>query len=115
MAHGSKDINIKRDINEDLKAAKRIQDGEFNGVDIVKALIGTECNDVAVSILEMLKQRVSGDYLHTSAVLDADFHVHSSINNPNTYAGPGTGYRLDGEAWEKVKDIPQALDPESIA
>ena len=84
-------------------------------MDIVKALIGTECNDVAVSILEMLKQRVSGDYLHTSAVLDADFHVHSSINNPNTYAGPGTGYRLDGEAWEKVKDIPQALDPESIA
>jgi len=115
LAHGSKDIKIKRDINEDLKAAKRIQDGEFNGVDIVKALIGTECNDVAVSILEMLKQRVSGDYLHTSAVLDADFHVHSSINNPNTYAGPGTGYRLDGEAWEKVKDIPQALDPESIA
>lgn len=42
LAHGSKDIKIKRDINEDLKAAKRIQDGEFNGVDIVKALIGTE-------------------------------------------------------------------------
>lgn len=114
LAHGSKDIQIKRDINEDLKAAKRIQDGEFNGVDIVKALAGTECNDVAVSILEMLKQRISGDYLHTSAILDADFHVHSSINNPNTYAGPGTGYRLDGEEWEKIKDIPQALDPESI-
>jgi len=113
-AHGSKDIPTKRDINEDLKAAQKIQNGEFTGVDIVKALIGTECNDIAVSILEMLKQRISGDYLHTAAVLDDSFHVHSSVNDPNTYAGPGSGYRLDGEEWEKVKNIPQAFDPESI-
>ena len=62
----------------------------------------------------MLKQRISGDYLHTAAILDDRFQVHSSINNPNTYAGPGTGYRLEGEEWEKVKRIPQAIDPDTI-
>ncbi len=113
-AHGSKDISIKRNINEDLKAAQKVQNGEYTGVDIVKALIGTECGDIAASILEMLKQRISGDYLHTAAILDQFFHVHSSVNDPNTYAGPGTGYRLDGEEWEKVKNISQALDPEGI-
>ena len=41
--------------------------------------------------------------------------MHSSINNPNTYQGPGTGYRLDGEEWEKVKNIPQAFDCDSIS
>lgn len=107
-------FSIKRNINEDLKAAQKVQNGEYTGVDIVKALIGTECGDIAASILEMLKQRISGDYLHTAAILDQFFHVHSSVNDPNTYAGPGTGYRLDGEEWEKVKNISQALDPESI-
>ena len=86
----------------------------MSGLDIVKALANSEYTDVAQSILEMLKQRISGDYLHTAAILDDRFQVHSSINNPNTYAGPGTGYRLEGEEWEKVKRIPQAIDPDTI-
>ena len=114
LANGSKDVTHKRNINEDLKAAKRIQDGDVSGLDIVKALANSEYTDVAQSILEMLKQRISGDYLHTAAILDDRFQVHSSINNPNTYAGPGTGYRLEGEEWEKVKRIPQAIDPDTI-
>lgn len=114
LANGSKDVTHKRNINEDLKAAKRIQDGDVSGLDIVKALANSEYTDVAQSILEMLKQRISGDYLHTAAILDDRFQVHSSINNPNTYAGPGTGYRLEGEEWEKVKRIPQAIAPDTI-
>lgn len=110
-AHGSNDITAKRRVEEDLKAAKRVLDGEVNGLDIVRALAEGEHRDVALSILEMLKQRVSGDYLQTAAILDEGFHVHSSVNDQNTYQGPGTGYRLQGEAWEKVKNIPQAFDP----
>ncbi len=113
-AHGTDDLTVKRNVNDDLKAAQRITDGEIGGLDIVKALSGTEYNDVAVAILEMLKQRVSGDYLHTSAILDENFNVFSSVNSPNTYQGPGTGYRLDGKEWEKVKNIHQAFDPDSV-
>ena len=112
-AHGSNDITAKRKIDEDLRSAKRIQEGEINGLDLVKALAARGHEDVARSILEMLKQRISGDYLQTAAILDRDFHVHSSVNDKNTYRGPGTGYRLEGEAWEKVKAIPQAFDPKT--
>ncbi len=112
-AHGSNDITAKRKIDEDLRSAKRIQEGEINGLDLVKALAASGHEDVARSILEMLKQRISGDYLKTAAILDRDFHVHSSVNDKNTYRGPGTGYRLKGEAWEKVKAIPQAFDPKT--
>lgn len=113
FAHGSNDITAKRKVDEDLRAAKRVIDGEVNGLDIVRALARSGHEDVARSILEMLKQRVSGDYLQTAAILDREFHVHSSVNDTNTYRGPGTGYRLAGEEWEKVKNIPQAFDPET--
>ena len=114
LANGSKDVTVQRNVNEDLKAAKRILEGEVCGIDVVKALDASGFQDVAAALLEMLKQRVSGDYLHTAAVLDKDFHVFSSVNSPNHYQGPGSGYRLEGEEWEKVKDIPQAFDCQSI-
>ena len=113
-AHGSKDITAKRRVDEDLKAAKRVVEGEVNGLDIVRVLAKAGHEDVAKSILEMLKQRVSGDYLQTAAILDRDFHVHSSINDRNCYKGPGTGYHVEGETWEKIKAIPQAFDPETF-
>ncbi|MGB9825707.1 MAG: propanediol/glycerol family dehydratase large subunit, partial [Desulfofundulus sp.] len=61
-----------------------------------------------------LKQRVSGDYLHTSAILDHNFHVISAVNDLNDYRGPGTGYRLSKERWEEIKNIAQALRPEDM-
>ena len=114
LANGSKDVTALRDVNEDLKAAKRILDGDVSGLDVVKALDSTGFTEVAEALLNMLKQRVSGDYLHTAAILDRNFHVYSSVNSPNIYQGPGTGYRLDGEAWEKVKNIPQVFDCQSL-
>ena len=41
------------------------------------------------------KQKVSGDYLHTSAILDGNFDVLSAVNDPNDY--PGAGDRLSPE------------------
>ena len=29
--------------------------------------------------------------------------VRSAVNDPNAYAGPGTGYRLEGERWERLQ------------
>ena len=66
---------------------------------------------MAESILSMLKQRVAGDYMQTSAILDTDFHVMSGVNLPNDYLGPGTGYRVSGERWEEIKAIPHRIDP----
>jgi glycerol dehydratase large subunit len=113
-AHGSKDITAKRKVEEDLKAAKRILNGEINGLDIVRVLAQTGHQEIAVSILEMLKQRVPGDYLQTAAILDKDFNVHSSVNDKNQYQGPGTGYRVEGKVWESIKNIPQAFDPKDF-
>ncbi|MDU4146254.1 propanediol/glycerol family dehydratase large subunit, partial [Clostridium sp.] len=35
-------------------------------------------------------------------------------NNRNDYQGVGTGYRVEGEDWERIKDIPNAIDPRDI-
>ena len=70
--------------------------------------------EVAEAVLGIQKQRVSGDYLHTSAILDTDFSVIAAVNDLNDYTGPGTGYRLDGERWKQLADIRQAISPEDI-
>ena len=62
----------------------------------------------------MLKQRISGDYLQTSAILDENFNVVSAINVPNDYQGPGTGYRVNGQRWEEMKNIPNIINPDEL-
>ena len=32
------------------------------------------------------------------------------MNDPNDYAGPGTGYRLEGERWQRLQALPHAID-----
>lgn len=109
-AHGTKDI-IKRNVVEDLKAAEDMMKRGITGVDIVKALAKNGFVDVAENALGTLKQRISGDYLHTSAILDKNLNVISAVNCKNDYAGPGTGYRLSKERWDEIKDIRQAIKP----
>ena len=58
----------------------------------------------------MQRQRVAADYLQTSAIIDGDGTVVSAVNDPNDYAGPGTGYRLEGERWERLQRLPHAID-----
>ncbi len=112
-AHGSKDMP-ERNIVEDLKAAEEMLKKRINGLDIVKALSTSGFDDVASNILNMLKQRVTGDYLQTSAILDNDFDVISAVNDKNDYMGPGTGYRISPERWEEIKNIPNVIKPEDI-
>lgn len=111
-AHGSNDVT-DRDVIKDFEAIEQLMKKGITGIDIVRALINAGHRDVASDILEMLKQRVSGDYLQTSAILDEEFNVISAINNKNDYLGPGTGYRLDGEEWEKVKKLNNIIDRNS--
>lgn len=110
-AHGSKDT-LSRDVVADLMAVADLMKRGITGVDVVKALAETGFEELADSILSMLKQRVVGDYMQTSAILDEEFHVVSAVNRPNDYMGPGTGYRVDGERWEEIKAIPNIIDPD---
>lgn len=112
-AHGSKDT-ISRDVVADLMAVEDLMKRNITGVDIVKALAETGFEDVAESILNMLKQRVVGDYMQTSAILDENFNVISAVNKPNDYMGPGTGYRVGGERWEEIKAIPNIINPDNF-
>ncbi|MBC2347984.1 propanediol/glycerol family dehydratase large subunit [Listeria welshimeri] len=112
-ARGSNDMP-ERNMVEDIKAAAEMMDRGVTGLDVVKALSAGGFDDVAQSVLNMLKQRVSGDFLHTSAIIDKDWNVISSVNDLNDYAGPGTGYRLEGERWEKLKNIAVAVDANEL-
>ncbi len=112
-AHGSKDTP-PRDVTADLAAAEDVLKRGITGIDVVKALAETGFEDIASSVLNMLRQRVAGDYMQTAAILDRDFHVLSGVNTPNDYMGPGTGYRVDGERWEEIKKIPHIINPKDM-
>jgi hypothetical protein len=53
---------------------------------------------------------VAADYLQTSAIIDEHGTVRSAVNDPNSYTGPGTGYQLEGERWERLRRLPHAID-----
>jgi propanediol dehydratase large subunit len=112
-AHGSKDMP-DRNVPEDLRAIDEFIQKGGTGLDIVKALAKHGFDDAAERILGMLKQKVTADYLHTSAIIDENFEVLSAVNDPNDYEGPGTGYRLEGKRWNLLKDIRQAISPEDV-
>ncbi|MDT7773138.1 MAG: propanediol dehydratase large subunit, partial [Pseudonocardiales bacterium] len=105
-----------RDVLTDLKGAQAVMERGLTGLDLVKGLEATGFHDVAENLLKVLRQRVSGDLLQTSAVLTADFVPLSAINDANDYAGPGTGYRLQGQRWEelkKLRHVTSATNPET--
>ena len=113
QAHSSDDMP-ERDIVPDLEAADAFMAGDADFLTVIRALQASGFAEVADNILEMGRQRVAADYLQPSAIFDADFKVLSGINDGNDYAGPGSGYRLDGRRWQEVADIPQAKSPEGF-
>ncbi len=112
-AYNSQDMPA-RDKAQDTKAAQDLLKRGITGIDVVKALAKRGFPEIAEAVLGIQKQRVSGDYLHTSAILDTNFNVIAAVNDLNDYAGPGTGYRLEGARWKQLADIRQAISPEMI-
>ena len=111
--HGSKDMP-ERDVVADIKAASEMMERGITGLDVVKALKSKGFDDVADSLLKLMKLRVSGDHLHTSAILDKDFNVISAVNDRNNYTGPGTGYQISAERWTELSNIENAVDASKI-
>jgi propanediol dehydratase large subunit len=99
-----------RDRAADVEAADLALARGVSGLDIALALDRRGFTDVAEAVLAMARQRVAADYLQTAAVIDETGLVHSAVNDPNDYRGPGSGYRLDGERWELLRALPYELD-----
>ncbi len=112
-AHGSRDVP-DRDVVSDLQAIDRMMREKVTGIDIIKALHKSGFTEEAEMVLNMLKQRLSGDYMQTSAILDKEYNVMSSVNFPNAYNGPGTGYVISDERWDEMKNIPHIIKLEDL-
>ena len=113
-AHGSLDVPP---LPGDLPgiASERIMAGGLTALDVVRALSARGFDVAAERVLEMIRQRLLGDILQTSAILDERVHVLSSLTDPNDYAGPGTGYRLSPERRQEVARVRQVWAPADLA
>jgi hypothetical protein len=100
-----------RDRAADVAAGDRVLAEQISAVDVVRELDAAGFGDIAEAVLAMQRQRVSADYLQTSAIIDPDGTVRSAVSDPNRYEGPGTGYRLEGERWELLQRLPYTMDP----
>jgi len=105
-AHGSLDVPT---LPPDLPgiASERIMDGGVTALDAVRALADRGFDAEAERVLEMIRQRLLGDVLQTSAILAEDLRVLSSLTDPNDYRGPGTGYRMSPERRTEVARVRQ--------
>lgn len=94
-------------ISEQIKARG------INVIDVIKALAKRGFREEAENLLSVVKLRVSGDYLQTSAMVRGG-RVVSAINDPNDYAGPGSGYRLTEARRQEVIGIRDVLDQKEV-
>jgi propanediol dehydratase large subunit len=99
-----------RDRAADVLAGDRVLDEGISGLDIARALERRGFPEVARAVFDMQRQRVSADYLQTSAIIEPGGGVVSAVNDPNRYTGPGTGYHLEGDRWERLRRLPYAVD-----
>jgi propanediol dehydratase large subunit len=99
-----------RDRAADVVAADRILAEGLSALDFARALDARGFGDVADAVFGMQRQRVAADYLQTSAIITPGGTVVSAVNDGNAYTGPGTGYQLEGERWERLQRLPYAID-----
>ena len=86
-----------------------IKDREITVIEVIKALARRGFAAEAQNLLNVVKLRVSGDYLQTSAMVRQG-RVISAINDPNEYQGPGSGYRMTENRRQEINDIRDVLD-----
>jgi propanediol dehydratase large subunit len=82
-------------------------------LDVIRSLDRGGFAEEARNLLFLVKLRISGDYLQTSAVV-RDGRVLSAINDPNDYLGPGTGYRLSDTRRKELAAIRDVLTRDEV-
>ena len=93
--------------------SEAIKDRGITVADVIKALAKRGFKEEAENLLNVVKLRVSGDYLQTSAMV-RNGKVVSAINDPNSYQGPGTGYRVSESRRLEINSIRDVLDQEEV-
>jgi len=101
---------LPRDV---VPISESIKERAITAVDVIKALARRGFTEEAENFLKLLRLRVSGDYLQTSALV-RDGRVLSAINDPNDYLGPGTGYRVSEARREQIVAIRDVLTREEV-
>ena len=101
---------LPRDV---VPISESIKERAITVVDVIKALARRGFTEEAENLLKLLRLRVSGDYLQTSAVV-RDGRILSAINDPNDYLGPGTGYRVSEARREEIVAIRDVLTREEV-
>jgi propanediol dehydratase large subunit len=80
---------------------------------VIKSLANRGFGAEAENLLSVVKLRVSGDYLQTSAMVRGG-RVISAINDANDYQGPGSGYRVSEARRQQINDIRDVLDQSEV-
>jgi propanediol dehydratase large subunit len=112
VASGSNDTESFRP-REVALISERIHSGKITVLDVIRSLHGGGFVEEAKNLLFLVKLRVSGDYLQTSAIV-RDGRVISAVNDPNTYTGPGSGYRLTEARRGELAAIRNVLTREEV-
>lgn len=112
IASGSEETDsyLPRDVSFISEA---IKERGINVIDVIRALAKRGYRAEAQNLLNVVKLRISGDYLQTSAIV-RNGHVISAINDPNEYLGPGTGYRLSAARRAELVNIRDVLDRDEV-
>jgi len=93
--------------------SEAIQARRIDVIDVIRALDARGFREEAENLLYVVKLRISGDYLQTSAVVRGG-RVVSAVNDPNDYLGPGTGYRVSEARRQEINGIRDVLDRETV-
>lgn len=93
--------------------SEKIRERGITVIDVIRSLHRGGFAAEAKNLLFLVKLRVSGDYLQTSAII-RNGQVISAINDPNDYTGPGTGYRLTEARRTELAAIRNVLDREEV-
>jgi propanediol dehydratase large subunit len=101
---------LPRDV---VPISESIKERAITVVDVIKALARRGFMEEAENLLNLLRLRVSGDYLQTSALV-RDGRILSAINDPNDYLGPGTGYRVSEARRQQIVAIRDVLTREEV-
>lgn len=89
--------------------SRRIEARGVTVVQVIAALAKRGFREEAQHLLWLVRLRVSGDYLQTSALV-REGRILSAINDPNDYQGPGSGYRVSDARRAEINAIRDVLD-----
>ncbi len=93
--------------------SEAIKERGITVIDVIKALAARGFGEEAENLLALVKLRVSGDYLQTSAMVRGG-KIVSAINDPNDYSGPGSGYRVSESRRLEINSIRDVLDQKEV-